>query len=98
VVFVLSWFRDSVFSSAQRPAVSYNACLFAKGETMPKMKTHKASRKRFRVSANGKLKRSQAGKKHLNSPKTAKRKRHLRAKPVETGRLPTKYIRQMGEA
>ena len=37
---------------------------------MTKMKTHKASRKRFKVTASGKLKRSQAGKKHLNSPKT----------------------------
>ena len=31
---------------------------------MPKMKTHKGSRKRFRVTATGKLKRRQAGKKH----------------------------------
>jgi large subunit ribosomal protein L35 len=64
---------------------------------MPKMKTHKASRKRFRVTANGKLKRSQAGKKHLNSPKTAKRKRHLRKKLVDVGRLPSKYVKAMGE-
>ncbi len=52
---------------------------------MPKMKTHKASRKRFRVSANGKLKRSQAGKKHLNSPKSSKCNRHLRGRVAETG-------------
>jgi large subunit ribosomal protein L35 len=64
---------------------------------MPKMKTHKGARKRFRVSANGKLKRSQAGKKHLNSPKTGKRKRHLRSKVADTGRLASKYIKQMGE-
>jgi large subunit ribosomal protein L35 len=49
---------------------------------MPKQKTHKASRKRFRVTASGKLKRSQAGKKHLNSHKTGKRKRHLRKSVV----------------
>jgi hypothetical protein len=30
--------------------------------TMPKQKTHKGSKKRFRVTATGKLKRSQAGK------------------------------------
>ena len=64
---------------------------------MPKTKIHKASKKRFRISANGKLKRSQAGKKHLNSHKTGKRKRHLRAKLVEVGRLPSKYIKMMGE-
>jgi large subunit ribosomal protein L35 len=65
---------------------------------MPKMKTHKGSRKRFRVTASGKLKRSQAGKKHLNSPKTAKRKRQLRAKVVDGGRLAQRYIGLMGGA
>ena len=62
---------------------------------MPKMKSHKASRKRFKVSANGKLKRSQAGKKHLNSPKSGKRKRHLRKKVSEVGTVAQKYIAAM---
>ncbi|MCS7046213.1 MAG: 50S ribosomal protein L35 [Gemmataceae bacterium] len=59
---------------------------------MPKMKTHKASAKRFRASASGKLKRVQAGKKHLNSHKTGKRKRQLRAKVAEVGRVAGKYL------
>lgn len=63
---------------------------------MPKMKTHKASRKRFRVTASGKLKRKQAGKKHLLSHKTGKRKRGLRRAVVETGIVAKKYIRAMG--
>lgn len=63
---------------------------------MPKMKTHKASKKRFRVSAKGKLLRSQAGKKHLNSPKAGKRKRQLRGREVETGIIAKKYIIGMG--
>ena len=63
---------------------------------MPKMKTHKGSKKRFRVSANGKLKRSQAGKKHLLSHKTGKRKRQLRGRVLETGKLGKKYILVMG--
>jgi large subunit ribosomal protein L35 len=67
-----------------------------KGVTMPKMKTHKASKKRFRVTATGKLKRNQAGKKHLLSHKTGKRKRQLRATVVEAGKLPQKYIEVMG--
>ncbi len=63
---------------------------------MPKMKTHKASRKRFRVTATGKLKRAQAGKKHLNSPKSAKRKSQLR-KPFVTGdRIARKYVEHVG--
>ncbi len=64
---------------------------------MPKMKTHKSSRKRFRITASGKLKRSQAGKKHLNSHKSAKRKMHLRGGEIEIGRVANKYIRVMGQ-
>jgi large subunit ribosomal protein L35 len=63
---------------------------------MPKQKTHKGSKKRFRVSANGKLKRTQAGKKHLNSHKSGKRKRHLRSKVAEIGRVAQKYIKALG--
>jgi large subunit ribosomal protein L35 len=63
---------------------------------MPKMKTHKASKKRFRVTASGKLKRRQAGKKHLLSHKTGKRKRHLRASVVDDNKLSRKYIEMMG--
>jgi large subunit ribosomal protein L35 len=59
------------------------------------MKTHKASRKRFRVTASGKLKRSQAGKKHLLSHKTSKRKRQLRGR-VDVGPLSQKYVEMMG--
>ena len=62
---------------------------------MPKMKSHKASRKRFKVSANGKLIRNQAGKKHLNSHKSGKRKRHLRGKVTEEGIVAQKYIAAM---
>jgi large subunit ribosomal protein L35 len=65
---------------------------------MPKTKTHKASKKRFRVSATGKLKRRQAGKKHLLSHKTGKRKRHLREAVIDTGKLAKKYVKMMGEA
>jgi large subunit ribosomal protein L35 len=63
---------------------------------MPKMKTHKGSAKRFRVSANGKLKRVQAGKKHLNSHKSGKRKRHLRGSVIDGGKLARKYVLAMG--
>jgi large subunit ribosomal protein L35 len=63
---------------------------------MPKMKTHKGSKKRFRVTAKGKLKRRQAGKKHLLSGKTGKRKRHLRGVVIETDRMGKKYIKIMG--
>ena len=64
---------------------------------MPKQKTHKASKKRFKISATGKLMRSHAGKKHLNSHKSGKRKRHLRGKVTETGIVAAKYIAMMGD-
>ena len=63
---------------------------------MPKMKTHKGSKKRFRVTATGKLKRRQAGKRHLNSAKTGKRKGHLRHAVIQTNKLAKTYIRAMG--
>jgi large subunit ribosomal protein L35 len=63
---------------------------------MPKMKTHKASKKRFRVTASGKLKRRQAGKKHLLSNKTGARKRHLREAIIETDRMGKRYVKLMG--
>ncbi|MBM4071286.1 MAG: 50S ribosomal protein L35 [Planctomycetes bacterium] len=63
---------------------------------MPKTKTHKGARKRFRVTANGKLKRPQAGKKHLNYNKRTKRKRQLRSKVVDERRLAGKYVEAMG--
>jgi len=65
---------------------------------MPKMKTHKSMRKRFRVTANGKLKRRQAGKKHLLSHKTGKRKQKLRRAITETTRITKTYVRMMGGA
>ncbi len=65
---------------------------------MTKQKTHKASKKRFRVSANGKLKRSQAGKKHLNSHKSGKRKRQLRGLVAEVGATAQKYVTNLNNA
>jgi len=45
---------------------------------MPKKKTKKAAAKRFKKTANGKLKYSKAGRGHLQSSKTRQRKRALR--------------------
>lgn len=64
---------------------------------MPKMKTHKGAKKRFRVTGTGKLKRRQAGKKHLESHKAGKRKRQLRSAIIQENRLGKKYRLLMGE-
>jgi large subunit ribosomal protein L35 len=45
---------------------------------MPKMKTHKGVKKRFRLSATGKAMHRQAGTSHLNSRLSKKRRRNLR--------------------
>ncbi|MFN4261954.1 MAG: 50S ribosomal protein L35 [Gemmataceae bacterium] len=64
---------------------------------MPKLKTHKGSKKRMKVTAGGGVKRRQCGKSHLQSHKTGKRKRQLRRPVVETGVVARKYKEMMGE-
>jgi large subunit ribosomal protein L35 len=49
---------------------------------MPKLKTHKGAKKRFRVSANGKVKHKRCGSSHLMSHKSGKQVRRLRKKPT----------------
>jgi len=44
---------------------------------MPKMKTHRAGAKRYRITATGKVMRRQAGKKHILTHKSATRRRRL---------------------
>ncbi len=45
---------------------------------MPKMKSHSGAKKRFKVTASGKVKRGHQGKSHILTKKTTKRKRRLR--------------------
>ena len=45
---------------------------------MPKMKTHRGSAKRFRVTGSGKIMRAKAYKSHILTKKSTKRKRNLR--------------------
>ena len=47
---------------------------------MPKLKTHKGMKKRFKVSANGKVKHKRCGSSHLMSHKSGKQVRRLRKK------------------
>ena len=52
---------------------------------MPKQKTHKGMKKRFKISANGKVKHRGAFRGHLLSHKSGKQKRHLRQDGVLGG-------------
>jgi large subunit ribosomal protein L35 len=45
---------------------------------MPKMKTHKGAKKRFKITGTGKVKRFRAFKSHILTKKSSKRKRRLR--------------------
>lgn len=47
---------------------------------MPKLKTHKGMKKRFKVSANGKVTHKKCGSSHLMSHKSGKQVRRLRRK------------------
>ncbi len=45
---------------------------------MPKLKTNKGAAKRFKITKKGKIKRHMAGKRHILTKKSRKRKRKLR--------------------
>jgi large subunit ribosomal protein L35 len=49
---------------------------------MPKQKTHKGTKKRFRLTATGKVKHRSAGTSHLSARKSQKRVRQLRGTTV----------------
>ena len=58
---------------------------------MPKIKVRKSVRKRFKVTAKGKVKSHRAGRRHLLSVKSGKTKRRMRTdrmlSPGETARV-----------
>jgi large subunit ribosomal protein L35 len=61
---------------------------------MPKLKTHKGASKRFRVTANGKIKRSKAFGSHLLTKKSSKRKRNLKTSTL-IGKTEFKKVKEM---
>lgn len=52
---------------------------------MPKQKTHAGAKKRFRVTASGKVKREKPFHSHILTSKTQKRKRSLRQSTIMNG-------------
>ncbi len=60
---------------------------------MPKLKTHKGMKKRFKVSANGKVSHKRCGSSHLMSHKSGKQVRRLRKKSTLTVAAEAKRIR-----
>jgi len=62
---------------------------------MPKMKSHSGAKKRFKETANGKVKRKKANRGHLLTKKTSKRKRQLRKSVVVDDNANRKRIKRM---
>lgn len=60
---------------------------------MPKMKTHKGMKKRFKVSATGKVSHKRCGSSHLMSHKSGKQVRRLRKKQILKVEAEAKRIR-----
>ena len=66
---------------------------------MPKQKTHKGVKKRFRITAKGKVKHRRAGTSHLQVRLTSKRKRKLRGTGVLANSVCPGWVRtEMGGA
>ena len=61
---------------------------------MPKMKTHSGAKKRFKVTATGKVRGRSAFSTHILEKKSAKRKRRF-AVPAEIGKADQKRVKTL---
>jgi large subunit ribosomal protein L35 len=61
---------------------------------MPKMKTHSGAKKRFRKTANGKLRGRRANSSHILEKKSPGRKRRL-GRPSEISRADGKRVKRL---
>ncbi len=60
---------------------------------MPKLKTRKAVAKRIKITAEGKIKFNQPGRRHLLQTKTSKRKRQLRKQEILQTKAQIKHFK-----
>ncbi|HCU13396.1 MAG TPA: 50S ribosomal protein L35 [Gemmatimonadetes bacterium] len=65
---------------------------------MPKMKSHKGARKRFKITGSGKVKRMRAFKSHILTKKSSKRKRRLRQATIIQTPGETRNIKRLLQA
>lgn len=63
---------------------------------MPKMKTNKSVKSRFKVTGTGKLKRTKPGRRHILTKKSSKRKRRLRKMTLVPECLQKKFKKMLG--
>jgi large subunit ribosomal protein L35 len=62
---------------------------------VPKQKTHKGMKKRFKVTANGKIKHRKAFRGHILSSKSPRRRRRLRGDGVVVGAFAVEVIKAL---
>ena len=74
-------FRPCDFGSIMLDSIEIGSFRGRLGQ-VPKQKTHKGTKKRFRLSATGKAKHRQSGTSHLAARMSQKRKRNLRGTAV----------------
>ena len=65
---------------------------------MPKMKSHKGARKRFKITGSGKVKRMKAFKSHILTKKSPKRKRRLRQSAIIQTPGEVRHIKRLLQA
>ena len=63
---------------------------------MPKLKTHRGTAKRIKITRNGKVERQGAGDKHFNQKKSASRKRATAVTKTVAGKLGKNLKRALG--
>jgi large subunit ribosomal protein L35 len=61
---------------------------------VPKQKSHRGAKKRFKLTSSGKIKRGHSMKNHILTSKTTKRKRHLRKSTLVSSAM-EKTIKRM---
>lgn len=62
---------------------------------MPKMKSNKSVKSRFKKTATGKLKRTRPGRRHILTKKTSKRKRKLRKSALVDKSIARTYVKMI---
>ncbi len=64
---------------------------------MPKVKTHSSAKKRFKLTAKGKVKRFQAKTSHMMRNKTTKQKRNLEGSTMASKADTPRILRLLGK-
>jgi large subunit ribosomal protein L35 len=75
------------------PAARDRAAIAEEYSAMPKLKTHKGMKKRFKISATGKVFHKRCGSSHLMSHKSGKRVRRMRKSTSLSVSAETRRIR-----